>query len=206
MQNAVVILNRSASHRDDRNRAPPRSFQLFPRFSSAFLKVYASASVASARYWFATRESTRGMTFAASTAPSLLLHPPFVSPLNYLRALRDWPTNPVRLNNLPIIRGPLCFIRRVSNKSHCVFRRAASNSIRVRTRTLSAYPASKKKKRRRSEETEEEATGEIAKGAIAHDSHELTRNSAEHREFMTKPRRRAISPYILHNARAHKYC
>lgn len=67
-----------------------------------------------------------------------------VSPLNYLRALRDWPTNPVRLNNLPIIRGPLCFIRRVSNKSHCVFRRAASNSIRVRTRTLSAYPASKK--------------------------------------------------------------
>lgn len=100
----------------------------------------------------ATRESTRGMTFAASTAPSLLLHPPFVSPLNYLRVLRDWPTNPVRLNNLPIIRGPLCFICRVSNKSHCVFRRAASNSIRVRTRILSAHPASKKgeaKKRKR---------------------------------------------------------
>jgi len=59
----------------------------------------------------------------------LPLHLPFIFPLNYLRALRDWPTNPVRLNNLPIIRGPLCFIRRVSNKSHCVFRRAASNSI-----------------------------------------------------------------------------
>lgn len=73
------------------------------------------------------RESTRGMTFAADVAS--LLHLPFVFPLNYLRALRDWPTNPVRLNNLPIIRGPLCFIRRVSNKSHCVFRRAVSNSI-----------------------------------------------------------------------------
>lgn len=143
------------------------------------------------------------MTFATSTAaPSLLLHPPFVSSLNYLRALRDWPTNLVRLNNLPIIRGPLCFIRRVSNKSHCVFRRAASNSIRVRTRTLSAYPASKKGEAKKAEE---EATGEIAKGAIAHDSHELTRNSAEHREFMTRPRRRGNIP-ILHNARVHKYC
>lgn len=92
--------------------------------------------------------------------PRSLLHLPFVFPLNYLRVLRDWPTNPVRLNNLPIIRGPLCFIRRVSNKSHCVFRRAASNSIRVRTRTLSAYPGAGKRRR---EETEEEATGEIAK-------------------------------------------
>lgn len=125
--------------------------------------------------------------------PRSLLHLPFVFPLNYLRVLRDWPTNPVRLNNLPIIRGPLCFIRRVSNKSHCVFRRAASNSIRVRTRTLSAYPGAGKRRR---EETEEEATGEIAeRGAIAHDSHELTRNSAEHREFMTRPHEAApISP------------
>lgn len=69
-----------------------------------------------------------------------------IFPLNYLRALRDWPTNLVGLNNLPIIRGLLCFIRRVSNKSHCVFRRAASNSIRVRTRTLSTYPEKKKAK------------------------------------------------------------
>lgn len=88
----------------------------------------------------------------AASFEATLLHPPFVFLLNYLRPLRDWPTNPVRLNNLPIIRGPLCFIRRVSNKSHCVFRRAESNSIRVRTRTLSAYPAPKKgeaKKRKR---------------------------------------------------------
>lgn len=56
------------------------------------------------------------------------LHP-LALPLNYLRPLRDWPTNPVCLNNLPIIHGPLCFIRHVSNKSHCVFRRAGSNSI-----------------------------------------------------------------------------
>lgn len=81
------------------------------------------------RYWFATlrRENQHAEWFSPPW-------PPFASsvrifPLNYLRALRDWPTNPVRLNNLPIIRGPLCFIRRVSNKSHCVFRRAASNSI-----------------------------------------------------------------------------
>lgn len=81
----------------------------------------------------------------------LPLHLPFVFPLNYLRALRDWPTNPVRLNNLPIIRGPLCFIRRVSNKSHCVFKRAASNSI------LCANPLRiSGDGKRRSEETEEE--------------------------------------------------
>jgi len=173
-------------------------------FSPAFLKVYASC-FRRERYWFATlRKSTRGMTFAASTFLPFSAFASAVSPLNYLRALRDWPTNPVRLNNLPIIRGPLCFIRRVSNKSHCVFRRAASNSIRVRTQTLSAYPASEK---RRSKETEEEAPRpeRSRRGRFAHDSHELTRNSAEHREFMTKPRRRAISP-ILHNVRVHKYC
>lgn len=88
-----------------------------------------------------------------------LLHLPFVFPLNYLRALRDWPTNPVRLNNLPIIRGPLCFIRRVSNKSHCVFRRAAFQLYSgANARTLSACIRAlekgdhvKKRKRKRPE-------------------------------------------------------
>jgi len=106
-----------------------------------------------ARYWFATLYEAR--INARNDFRRLFRSHPFASsvfPLNYLRALRDWPTNPVRLNNLPIIRGPLCFIRRVSNKSHCVFRRAESNSIRVRTRTLGVYPARKKgeaKKRKR---------------------------------------------------------
>lgn len=130
-----------------------------------------------------------------------LLHPSSVFPLNYLRALRDWPTNPVGLNNLPIIRGPLCFIRRVSNKSHCVFRRAASNSIRVRTRTLYAlYPALEKRKKNeeaRKRRRRRNGRGGSPRGERSRDSHELTRNSAEHREFMTRPRGNAISPSSL---------
>lgn len=157
----------------------------------------------------ATRESTSRNDSPPPFSLSLSLpyeatlsHPSSVFPLNYLRALRDWPTNPVGLNNLPIIRGPLCFIRRVSNKSHCVFRRAASNSIRVRTRTLYAlYLALERRKKRRSVEEEKEekknGRGGSRRGERSRDSHELTRNSAEHREFMTRPRGSAISPSSL---------
>lgn len=159
----LVVLNRGATRRDNQNRRrSPRSPFFFGTLKGLCSRFRRERAILIRDV--ATRESTRGMTFATSTAaPSLLPHP-FVSPLNYLRALRDWPTNPVRLNNLPIIRGPLCFIRRVSNKSHCVFRRAASNSIRVRTRTLSAYPAlgekkedeAKKRKRKRPERSRRE--------------------------------------------------
>lgn len=198
----LLVLNRSANSPRRSKSGSPRFFSALSPFSSAFLKVYALVSVASARYWFATRESTRGMTFAA---PPLLLHPPFVSPLNYLRALRDWPTNPVRLNNLPIIRGPLCFIRRVSNKSHCVFRRAASNSIRVRTRTLSAYPASKKKKRAK----RRNGRGSDRRDREGRRSRTIRTNWLEIRlniANLWRSREGEQYPPILHNAPAHKYC
>jgi hypothetical protein len=151
-----------------------------------------------------SRRCTRARISARNDFRRLFRSHPFASsvfPLNYLRALRDWPTNPACLNNLPIIRGPLCFIRRVSNKSHCVFRRAESNSIRVRTRTLSVYPArkkgeAKKRKRKRPERSQRGRSRTIRTNWL-----EIRLNIAN---LWRGRGRRATSP-VLH-ARAREYC
>lgn len=148
----------------------------------------------------ATRESTRGMIFAADMVA--LLYLPFVFPLNYLRALRDWPTNPVRASIIYQSYAVLCVLYAAFRINRIVYSGERHPTLFSGANPLRVSGDGK----RRGEETEEEATGKLAKGAIAHDLHELTRNSAEHREFMTRLRKNAVSSPVLRNTRNRKYC